>query len=287
EPFATTEAQIDKFVVVSVEINGIPGRFIIDSGADAFIVSRRFANAAGLPEMGSTTIDTVVGRSVVPVRRIDDFRFANIHGTGIDAVVVDIGSFDGAIGVPLFRDAILQIDYLRRLVNVADASQFILEPQPEIPESALVAAPQFVLDSVVVDGIEVGPVRIDSGSSGGLHVGKNRGASVLATSVLSAPASFSATNGSLVGTAVIASQLQFASFALSDQFVLVQEPPLEEGLLGNLVLKQFRVGFDFTREQVLFELQDPVQYEIAKSLKYLGRRGARAFALRPVATNRL
>ena len=100
---ARVPAQVGEFITVDVGVNGVQARFILDTGADSFVVSNELATQAGLTEVGTATLATIAGVSQVPIFRIRDFRMANVIGSEIDAVVVPLDGFDGIVGLPFPR----------------------------------------------------------------------------------------------------------------------------------------------------------------------------------------
>jgi predicted aspartyl protease len=268
---AVVEASIDNFIVVDVLVNGEAGRFIIDTGADVFVVSPSFAERAGLEPRGSAFISTVVGVSQTELRRIADFRFANVVGQNIEAVVLELSDFDGAIGLPLFRNALVSIDYQQQTIAVGNPSELQLDFAGNEEKSQIFDLNDFVIEGLTVNGKTVGPLRIDSGSSGGIHVSGDKLEGILEGVETTKATTFTAANGSLPGTAFIAEEVEFGKFSLQDQFVVYQDTPIETGLLGNLVLQQYTIGFDYSRSQVFFFRERKIRYGLTKSGREKGK----------------
>jgi aspartyl protease family protein len=72
------------------EINGVPARFLIDTGATLTAISGETAERAGL-EPRSTGIpvrmQTANGSTVARLTTIDDLRFGNVAAHGLDAII--------------------------------------------------------------------------------------------------------------------------------------------------------------------------------------------------------
>ena len=251
-PSETIRPQFDELIYVSVTVNGIPARFILDSGADAFLVSSAFAKKAGLPEIGNMRISTIAGISDAPVRHIDSFTLGNVVGADIDAAEVEINGFDGIVGVPFFRAVVMELDYAGGKIVIHDPADVTLEQLRQEFGGDVVDAPNFVLPEVEVNGMAVGPMRIDTGTGGGLRISPTTAGTLLAGADGTLQVVSTATNGSVPGTAFIADEIMVSGFSLTDQFVVVQERPIDVGLIGSLVLKQFYSVIDMGNDKILF-----------------------------------
>ncbi|NNM99366.1 MAG: hypothetical protein HKL91_06180 [Candidatus Eremiobacteraeota bacterium] len=112
-------------VLVKASVNGVPGTFIIDSGADGIVFSRKFAKAAHLTDVGHATAEGVAGasqESLVRVKSIDiggntlsNVNASSMNGNGLGA--------DGLIGFPLFADAVTTIDFTNGTLQLQDPNQ--------------------------------------------------------------------------------------------------------------------------------------------------------------------
>jgi predicted aspartyl protease len=264
-PVAQVAARTDDFIFVDVQVNGVPAVFILDTGADAFVVSPGLVERAGLKVTGETRIVTIAGASPASLSRIDDFRFANVVGSEIDAAVIDLVGIDGIIGAPFFRAVVISLDYGSGLLEVADPATVDLAQVAETIGGQLVSAQNFVLEGMTVNDQTIGPMRIDTGNSGGIRISTSRAGVLLNSMPELLSVSSNASNGSVSGTACIADQVSLDTFLLADQFVVVQDAPLEVGLLGSLVLRQFYVVFDLSRGQVILRQDRTLRYGLAES----------------------
>jgi predicted aspartyl protease len=263
-PVAQVAARTADFVFVDVQVNGVPAVFILDTGADAFVVSPGLVERAGLRVIGDTRIVTIAGASSTSLSRIDDFRFANVIGSEIDAAVIDLVGIDGIIGAPLFRSVVVSLDYGNGLLELADPLAVDMAQVARTIGGQLISAQNFVLEGVTVNGQTVGPMRIDTGNSGGIRISTSRAGALLNSTPELLSVNSNASNGSVSGTAFIADQVSLDTFTLDDQFVVVQDAPLEVGLLGSLVLQQFYVVFDLSRGQVVLRQDRTLRYGLAQ-----------------------
>lgn len=253
-------ADFSRFVVVQASVNGRQGRFVLDTGADSFVLSPAFAEAVGVQPSGEAQLQTVIGVSLVALVRVDQFALGNVVGVDFDAAVLETGEFDGIIGIPFFENAVVSLDYEREKVGLYDPAQYTASSV--LPNASQIAVQNFTFSGLTLNGRPVGPVRLDTGSSGGLHVASVRVGAVLDSVSNVSSTTFSASNGSLPGVAFIADTLGFAEFRLKDQLVVAQSGGLQSGLLGNLVLKQFYLVLDLPRGQVRLRQTKELRFEL-------------------------
>lgn len=260
---ANVSVEFDRFLVATVLVNGVPGRFLLDTGAEFFGISAEFADRVGLETVGEATIRTVVGSSTTEVRRINVFQLANVVGEEIDAVVLELPDLDGAVGEPFFQELLVRIDYQSGNLTFVDPLQAGAEFFSDVAEFEVLPIDRFVLEGMVAVN-DLNPVRvlIDTGSAGGLHLAESQIGESLSGIAQVGSTTFTASNGSLPGVAYIVDSLRLGGFALDDQLVIVQQGSLDSGLLGNLVLKQFTVILDPSRGLSYFRRDEPLRFEL-------------------------
>ena len=260
--FAELKVDFDRFLFVDVEVEGVAARFIIDTGADVFAVSRQFAELLALEARGKTLISTIVGVSEVDVVEISEFKLGNVRAESFDAAVVELSGFDGIVGLPFFESALVAIDFQSERLEIADPRVYALEDFISTGDERILSAPGFQLSGLGLNGIVLPALRLDTGSSGGIHLSRAQSGSFFEGVTEVVTTTFAASNGVLRGLGAIAETLSIADFVLRDQFVLVQEEELEFGLLGNLVLQQFTVVFDLSNGEVLLRRERDLSFEL-------------------------
>lgn len=259
-PVSQVASRIDDFIFVDVMVNNSPAVFILDTGADAFVVTTELAARLGLVEIGATQIVTIAGTSDAPLYRIDDFQFGSVVGRRIDAAALDLSGFDGIVGVPFFREVLVGVDYGSGVIELADPDFLSIEQAALENGATVLSAKRFELDGVFIEGLDVGRVRIDTGSSGGLRVSGMRAAPVLSEKDKTLRVISTASNGRVPGTAFIADDLTFGRFSLPEQLVVAQDGGLEVGLMGSLVLRQFYWIFDYRSSRIAMRQDRDLRY---------------------------
>ncbi|MAO05054.1 MAG: TIGR02281 family clan AA aspartic protease [Citromicrobium sp.] len=75
---------------LNAEVNGVPARFLVDTGATLTAISADTAERAGLEQRRDrlpVTMTTANGTITVPTTTVDEIRFGNVAAFGLDAVI--------------------------------------------------------------------------------------------------------------------------------------------------------------------------------------------------------
>ncbi|MBV9233662.1 MAG: aspartyl protease family protein, partial [Candidatus Eremiobacteraeota bacterium] len=123
-------------MLVDATVDGVKGRFILDTGADTVYLDDRFAGRAGLETLkGSTTSYSFYGEDENHIRRVKSLTIgdATLHNLLVlshdfqkfDYRGLDAKGYDGLIGFDLFAGAIVRL-------NVYDSTIAILDPATDI-----------------------------------------------------------------------------------------------------------------------------------------------------------
>ncbi len=75
---------------LNAEVNGVPARFLVDTGATLTAISADTAQRAGLEQRRDrlpVTTTTANGTITVPSTTVDELRFGNVAAFGLDAVI--------------------------------------------------------------------------------------------------------------------------------------------------------------------------------------------------------
>jgi len=129
EPFAlkTTDTRF----IVDAKVNGVPGRFIVDTGADGILLTREFAHRAGVKPVTSSVVGGIGGTAKTEVDRIDSLE---IGGNKLSNVVaysegdaLDTDAPDGLIGFPLFGAALVSLDAAAGKMTISDPATSVAD----------------------------------------------------------------------------------------------------------------------------------------------------------------
>ena len=258
----TVAATVDRFVTVPVTVNGVLGRFLLDTGSDVFLVTPAFSERAELPLIGVAELSTAVGGSESELRNIDTFLLGNVELSGVPAAVASLSGVDGAVGLALFEAAVVEVDYRNARVKLFQPPATRAPANGATRSVLLPEAIGFVLPTIEVNGQTINSVRVDTGSAGGLLIPSSQGQAILSSVDETAPSTVTTSNGSVVGTAFIADTVQLSGFRLTDQFVVLNPSPTTAVLLGNLILKQFVVTFDLPNRVIDLRRVEELRFEL-------------------------
>jgi predicted aspartyl protease len=260
-------------MTVPVTIGGEgPFRFMLDTGAEATVVSRDLADRLALNDRKSAILVGMASRRAVETAAIYDFALGSRTFYIRSAPVVEgvnIGGADGILGLDSLQDQRVLIDFVNEQISVADAEQLGGNRGYEIVVKARERLGQLIITEARLDGIRVSVV-VDSGAQNSIgnpelfrrfrrarHVGESEVTDIngqVMTGIVRLGSELNVGRAKLQNIPIMfADSPTFAALGLAD------EPAL---ILGMSELKLFRrVAIDFKTRRVLFDL--PPQTRIA------------------------
>lgn len=267
EPASNTVivAERDRFdrMTVPVTINGTgPFRFLVDTGAQATVVTARVTDALGLMPTGRATLVAMASRSLVETVTLDGLEFAGRRFDNLTTPLLrdrDIGA-DGIIGLDSLQELRVVMDFRSDTLTVTD-SPANRNDGYEIVVKARRKFGQMIITDAVVDGVRAA-VIIDTGSWHSVgntalqrRLRRRRGESVTSTDV---------TGASLLTEVALVDALRIGPMGLSNLPVGFTDSPAFSALgladkpaliLGMGNLRPFdRVAIDFASRRVLFDV---------------------------------
>jgi predicted aspartyl protease len=123
----------DTRIFVNAVVNGHPGRFVFDTGADGIAFTDSFARSVGAKRIGATEISGIGGGARANVYRVDTVALGSstlhnvIIATGLDESLRDDEHYDGFVGFDLLAGAIVD-------VNLDEKTMRILDPAKVAPD---------------------------------------------------------------------------------------------------------------------------------------------------------
>ena len=268
-------------MTVPVTIGGEgPFRFMLDTGAEATVVSRDLADRLALNDRKPAILVGMASRRQVETAAIYDVGLGSRSFYIRSAPVVDgvnIGGADGILGLDSLQDQRVLLDFVRQEISIADAETLGGNRGYEIVVRARQKLGQLIITEARLDGIRVSVV-VDSGAQGSIgnpellrrfrrsrHMGESEVTDI---------------NGEVLsGIVKLGSELQIDRARLNNIPIMFADSPTFHALglsdepaliLGMSELKLFRrVAIDFKTRRVLFDL--PPQSRIA------GRGGVSVF----------
>jgi predicted aspartyl protease len=261
-------------VPVTIQGQG-PFDFMIDTGAQATVLSRDLADQLRLFDRGTATLIGMASSELVETTPVDGFTLGSRSFYIRRAPLLErahIGDADGILGLDSLQNQRVLLDFDKRQISVADASELGGNRGYEIVVKARELLGQLIITSARLDGVRVA-VIVDTGAQGSVgnmalldRLRRNRR---LDDNVMTD------VNGNTLGGVVrVGRELELGRgslqnipilFADSRPFQslgLADEPAL---ILGMSELRAFRrVAIDFKTQRVLFDL--PPEAMFAKPL---------------------
>jgi predicted aspartyl protease len=251
-------------VPVTIQGQG-PFDFLIDTGAQATVLSRDLADRLMLHDRDSATLVGMASVRTVETTPIDDFNLGSRSFYIRQAPVVEgahIGGADGILGLDSLQNQRVLLDFHNREISVADAAQLGGNRGYEIVVRARERLGQLIITTARLDGVQV-EVIVDTGAQG--SVGNMALFERMRRHREMDETEMTDINGATLGGFVrIARELKLGRasvqnfpilFADSRPFHslgLADKPAL---ILGMSELKLFRrVAIDFKTRRVLFDL---------------------------------
>lgn len=258
-------AQRDRYqrmtVPVTIEGKG-PYRFLVDTGAQATVITPRVTDTLGLVPSGRATLVAMASRTQVDTVELDGLEFAGRQFNNLKTPLLrdhHIGA-DGIIGLDTLQDLRVIIDFKSDAITVADAT---LDPNSayEIVVRARRRLGQMIITDAEVDGVRTA-VIIDTGS---WHsIGNTALQRRLRARHSDAMVSTDVAGVSLRSDVAMLGDLTIGALGLSNLLVGFSDSPAFDALgygnkpaliLGIGNLRPFdRVAIDFSTRRILFDV---------------------------------
>ena len=244
-----------------------PFRFLIDTGAQATVVSSDLATRLALPADRAATVLGVAGALPVQTVLIDELGLGRRSYYALVAPVLqrqDIGA-DGIVGIDGLQDQRVTIDFRKGLIAVSEAPRRGGQDGYEIVVTARNRLGQLIMTDALIDGVRTAVV-IDTGAE--TTIGNHALLAALGRKQarLEQTTLLSVTGQQVTAMVAPAGQLQIHGVTLRNVAIAFTDAPpfarlkLDRKpalLLGMRELRAFpRLAIDFRSRQILFDLPD-------------------------------
>ncbi len=259
------EDRADRMTVpVSIEGEG-PFSFVIDTGAERTVVSRRIADRLGLEDEPPAELMSIAGRSTVDMVYIPSLQMGSKNYGGLISPVLaarHIGA-DGILGLDGLQDQRVLFDFIDNQITVEDSRTERSSRSPrEIVVTARRRSGQLIFTDATIAGIKVN-VIVDTGAQVSIANAKlqkrlmqlrNRDGeenALIAVTGDTLGVEFGRARNFKMGRAQFNSLLvAFADAPPFAQFGMENKPAL---LLGMDILRRFdQVAIDFQKRKIYF-----------------------------------
>ncbi|WP_305098328.1 aspartyl protease family protein [Croceibacterium aestuarii] len=258
-------------VTVPVHLMGIgPYKFMVDTGAQATVVSTRVADEVGLHERRAAVLVGMASKANVETAEVPQFTLGSREFHIQTAPIVpqeNLGLADGILGLDSLQNQRVLIDFVKKRILVADSDTLGGNVGYEIIVKARRKLGQLIITGARINGIDT-DVIVDTGSQSSL------GNMALLKRLRSARAlpdnTITDVNGEqLTGNVKVVRKLEIDRMSISNLPIIFADAPPFESLgmherpaliLGITELKLFRrVAIDFSNQKILFDLPHDVR----------------------------
>ncbi|WP_126177000.1 aspartyl protease family protein [Tsuneonella rigui] len=249
-------------VPVTIEGQG-PFRFMIDTGAQATVVTRGLRDRLALPSLGRATLVGMAASRDVEVVQLDGLEFAARVFDAIHAPLLEaqhIGA-DGILGLDSLQNLRVLIDFRAQSIAVDDARDLGGNDGYEIIVRARRKLGRLIITDALVDGVRTS-VIIDTGAQGSMgNLALQRR---LRTRHATEVTTTDVTGATITSPLGFARTVEIGRMRLSGLGIAYSDAPAFAALglahkpamvLGITDLRSFdRVAIDFAERTVLFDL---------------------------------
>ena len=261
---ATLTADRHKRMTVPVTIAGEgPYRFLIDTGAQATVVTHQLVEDLALRRSGTATLVAMGSSRQVETVELDDLEFANRSVSGLISPLLhtsNIGA-DGILGLDSLQDTRVLIDFRERRMAIADAEYEESNSGYEIIVRTRKKLGQMIITDARIDGVRAAVV-IDTGAQNSIanpvllrKLRARERHEIVSIDVLGTQLTSRATflRSLQIGRAEMTNvQIGFADSPIFAALGLSRRPAL---VLGMNNLRVFdRVAIDFSTKRILFDM---------------------------------
>ena len=117
-------------MTVPIMLNGVPQRFLIDSGSERTAISHELASRLGMVPTGSVLVTGLSGKSVVPTVVVPSLNFAHGQRLNIEALLFSryaIGA-DGFFGADMLAQQLVDLDFANNRMSLRRAPSIVRAP---------------------------------------------------------------------------------------------------------------------------------------------------------------
>jgi len=274
---ATVPVQVyAEHIFVPVQVNGGERTwFLLDTGANATVISKPLAEKAGLAFQWEIGTEGVVGSTGLGMAKNVLLELPGVEVPTSSVAVVDLSfvqqalgrSVDGLLGYDVISHFVVQVDYEHQQVTFFDPATFVPDQGSAVLPIAFFRNVPQLAARILLPGrapIEV-KCLIDSGAGSLIlaasFVGANRVLESVGDTIAVPALHFGGESKELAGRI---GWLQFGPYVLRrpvtimwrDARGLLASPDID-ALIGGEILSRFTIAFDYQNQRILFK---PVGY---------------------------
>lgn len=257
-------------MTVPIMLNGVPQRFLVDSGSERTAISAELASRLGMVPTGSLVVTGLSGKSLVPTVVVPRLGFAQAQRLNVEALLFSryaIGA-DGFLGADMLAHQLVDLDFANNRMSLRRAPSIVRPPTADqsvllkmrMRKGRLVFTQAWAANvkvRVVVDtgtSITIGNRALRDRLASRRRLGKTIPVTLIAVTGEPVRAELGVAREVVIGGATFRNiPIAFATVEPFVQLDLVEEPAM---LLGMDALRAFaRVTLDFRNKSVAFTMR--------------------------------
>ncbi|MEW4448800.1 aspartyl protease family protein [Qipengyuania sp. JC766] len=263
----STPDRIDRMTVPVTIAGGGPYRFMVDTGSQATVVTRRIVDELALESVGRATVVGMASRADVELVRVEGLSFADRTFDDIHAPLLEQGHIgaDGILGLDSLQGLRVLIDFRAETIAVGDPEVLGASRGYEIVVRARRKLGRLIITDARVDGVRAS-VIVDTGAQG--SIGNLALKRRLRARELAEVEATDVNGGKIRGKRDYVRSFRIGRMHLNNLPIAFTDAPAFDALglndrpalvLGMRDLRLFdRIAIDFDSRRVLFDLPEEV-----------------------------
>lgn len=267
-----------RLLFMDARVNGLPGRFIIDSGAPT-VISRELREALGLRKVKSIDVsDSQNNESKLEFAVLESLAFGGVEIENSAALVTDLSLFhcldiDGLLGANVMSHFNWEVDYREERIRLYS------KDSPERPEEDYPIAIPFTTKAQGTPELEIGIPGLLSVSGITFDLGSTRGVSLQKTDELAIPQDGASTFAyGRTSKGIFGANTDTTWFFLADSFLIGGIPfgPTvitsfnTSNKIGNRFWENYRLFISWSDNRLYLSSQSPAPPQLPQELLRIG-----------------
>ena len=255
---------VDKEVILTVTLNGVTHKFILDTGAPT-VLSKSLADSLNLtPLFFMQTSDVHKNKSSLPITKADEICIGKLKFTNQGAAIYDFSKnkeiscspFNSIIGANLMKSAIWQINIKDKIIYITNDIKKLNIPKSAIKFGFMETPSETPIINVTIDSININHVTLDYGSGSGVDLVSEKLIDKIHTEKKNFVRMFGYNSVGLFGgkndtTYFINDSVKIESNSLDAQEISIRRTGIST--IGTQVLKNYIVTLDWNNDTIYME----------------------------------
>jgi predicted aspartyl protease len=111
-------------IIFEASVNGVKGRFVLDTGASNVVFTQAFADKAHLKPLDTSSAQTIGGTAGTATASIDRLRIGDVEFQNFYGTIGAKGGFDGLIGYDVLAQVVCDVDFDKHLLTLSNPATY-------------------------------------------------------------------------------------------------------------------------------------------------------------------